>query len=167
MYVKIFDQLVAEGYECFIFDQRGAGWTSPGPMRGHTDEFHVFDDMNFFLKRNLDEVAATHGKLFVGGHSMGGGIALNYGVNGKYKDQIAGIFSTGPLVELHPSTRPGKLLRLASELLMKVWPMKQMDTKLVKEYVTSDEQWRNYVATNPLMFPYIGTLRQLYEMLTR
>lgn len=43
-------------------------------------------------------------KLFMAGHSMGGGIALNYGIKGKHRERLSGIYVTGPLVKLHVSS---------------------------------------------------------------
>ncbi|CCH45913.1 Serine hydrolase [Wickerhamomyces ciferrii] len=106
VYVRIFDQLSQEGYEIFFFDQRGAGFTSPGKLKGLTDEFHTFDDLDYFLKKNIDEIANRDNKrLYLMGHSMGGGISLNYGVKGKYKDHLSGIAVTGPLILLHVSLK--------------------------------------------------------------
>lgn len=88
----------------FFFDQRGAGFTSPGKLKGLTDEFHTFDDLDYFLKKNIDEISSRENKkLYLMGHSMGGGIALNYGIKGKYKDYLNGIAVTGPLILLHVS----------------------------------------------------------------
>lgn len=104
VYVRLFDDLSAAGYEVFFFDQRGSGLTSPGKLKGKTDEFHVFNDLDFFLERNLNEIKDTDNKeIFLLGHSMGGGISLNYGIHGKYKDQIRGIIVSGPLILLHVS----------------------------------------------------------------
>ncbi len=104
VYVQLFDDLSHSGYEVFFFDQRGAGLTSPGKLKGITDDFHAFDDLDFFLKKNIDELEARENKkLFLMGHSMGGGISLNYGITGKYKDHLTGIAVSGPLVLLHVS----------------------------------------------------------------
>lgn len=104
VYLRLFDHLSTAGFEIFYFDQRGAGYTSPGKLKGITDEFHTFDDLDFFLKKNIDELATRENKdLYLMGHSMGGGISLNYGIRGKYKDHLTGIAVTGPLILLHVS----------------------------------------------------------------
>lgn len=102
VYDRLLDHLSQRGFEVFFFDQRGAGLTSPGKLRGITDEFHVFDDLDFFLKQNLDDVGPGH-NLYLMGHSMGGGIALNYGIHGQFRHRIAGILVTAPLILLHVS----------------------------------------------------------------
>jgi acylglycerol lipase len=164
--VRILDDLASQGYESFFFDQRGSGWTSPDKAKGLTDEFHTFDDLDFFIKMNIDEIGPDM-KLFMGGHSMGGGIALNYGITGQYKDRLSGIFVTGPLILLHPRTRPNRWLRSFSELVAKVWPTKKIDTELVKHYVTADEEWADFISENPILTPFIGTLRQISDFLKR
>lgn len=162
-YVKIFDDLVNNGYECFIFDQRGAALTSPEKTRGVTDEHHVFDDLEFFIKRHMDHTK----NLFLGGHSMGGGIVLNYGIDGKYKGRLSGIFVTGPLIVLHRATMPNKLYRGTGEAVAKFWPTKKVDGGIPVKYITSDPQWQEYIVGNPLCTPLLGSLRQVSDMLAR
>lgn len=89
------------GYEVFFFDQRGAGLTSPGKLKGITNEHHTFHDLDFFIDKNLKEIKdRENNKIFLLGHSMGGGIILNYGVKGTHKDQLRGILASGPLIRL-------------------------------------------------------------------
>lgn len=88
LYTEFFDKLSQQGYEIFFFDQRGSGDTSPGDLVGVTDEYHTFNDLDFIVKTVLDRREDKTEKVFVGGHSMGGGIVLNYAIKGKYRDHV-------------------------------------------------------------------------------
>lgn len=165
IYTEYFDHLSQNGYEVFFFDQRGAGETSPGPLLGLTDEAHTFNDLDFMIKRNLEQRKDKAEKFYLMGHSMGGGIILNYGIRGKYKEHIKGIVACGPLVILHPKTRPNFVVQKLSPLLNKLAPRFQIDTKLNYDYVTSNERWKTFI--KQLDKKLIGLLRQLYDMFQR
>ncbi|WPK23416.1 hypothetical protein PUMCH_000656 [Australozyma saopauloensis] len=165
IYTEFFDRLSQHGYEIFFFDQRGAGATSPGKLVGKTDEFHTFDDLDFMLLRILAARENKAEKIFLAGHSMGGGIVLNYAIHGKYRDDIRGAFVLGPLVELHPKTRPNVVVMKLQPLINAIAPGLKVDSKLNYDYITSNERWRNYIrATDKKL---IGTIRQFNDMFNR
>ncbi|SCV01465.1 LAME_0G16380g1_1 [Lachancea meyersii CBS 8951] len=166
LYSRLMDYLSRAGIETFIFDQRGSGTTSTGKLRGVTDEMHTFRDLDHFIEWNLQDKAEQTG-LFLFGHSMGGGIVLNYGCSGKFKDQIAGIVCTGPLVTLHPHTAPMAIVSLLSPLLAKLLPRFRIDTGLDLDATTSDERYREFLSRDPLTVPLYGSLRQIYDFLER
>lgn len=165
IYTEFFDKLSQRGYEVFFFDQRGAGATSPGKLVGKTDEFHSFDDLDFMLKRELDTRTDKSEKFFLAGHSMGGAIALNYGVYGKYKDDIRGVFVSGPLVVLHPKTQPNVLVRKLQPLINLLVPGLKIDSKLNYDYITSNQGWKDYIKKHDTKL--IGTVRQFNDMFVR
>lgn len=165
IYTEFFDKLSQAGYEVFFFDQRGAGATSPGKLVGKTDEFHTFDDLDFMLKRELDARSNKSEKFFLAGHSMGGAIALNYAIYGKYKDDIRGIFVSGPLVKLHPKTQPNVLVRKLQPLINLLVPGLKIDSKIKYDYITSNEGWKNYIQKHDTKL--IGTVRQFNDMFVR
>lgn len=163
LYTEYFDLLSQAGYDIFFFDQRGSGKTSPGKAFGVTDSVHAFDDLDFFIKRNAD---ASPGEKFVlMGHSMGGGIVLNYGVMGKYKEHIRAIVACAPMVFLHPKTNPNIILRTFQPVINKIAPGVKIDSKLVVEYVTNNEKWRRYIKNSNALF--IGTVRLFNDMFDR
>lgn len=165
IYTQFFDNLSQNGYECFFFDQRGAGETSPGKLVGKTDEFHTFDDLDFMIKRNLEARKDKSEKFFLAGHSMGGGISLNYGIHGKYREHIKAIFVSGPLVTLHPNTQPNILVRTFQPVINSLVPNLQIDTKLKYEYLTSNVEYREWIRTNDKKL--IGSIRQINDMFNR
>ncbi|EGW32406.1 uncharacterized protein SPAPADRAFT_61472 [Spathaspora passalidarum NRRL Y-27907] len=165
LYTQFFDDLSQQGYEVFYFDQRGAGETSPGSLVGKTDEFHTFDDLDYFIKYNLDGVTDKTKKFFLVGHSMGGGIVLNYGIRGKYVDNIRGIVASGPLVKLHPESEPNFVLRALAPVINKLLPSMKFDSALNFDNITTNESWKNYIMSHDKKL--IGTIRQFNDMFAR
>ncbi|CCC67090.1 hypothetical protein NCAS_0A05320 [Naumovozyma castellii] len=165
---RLMDHLSYNGYESFTFDQRGAGVTSPGKLKGLTDEYHTFNDLDFFVERNLNDCKEKGIPLFLWGHSMGGGICLNYACSGKHKDELAGFIGSGPLLILHPHTAPNKATQLLSPLLAKCLPKTKIDTGLDLEGITTDQRYRNWLANDkPMSVPLYGTFKQIYDFLER
>ncbi|KAH3676051.1 hypothetical protein WICMUC_002348 [Wickerhamomyces mucosus] len=101
--VMFFDRISNQGYEVFTYDQRGAGLTSTGADKGISNEFHVFNDLDFIIERNIEELKGTNRKLHLFGFSMGGGIVLNYGVKGRYKDSFETIIAIGSVISVDVS----------------------------------------------------------------
>lgn len=165
LYTELFDKLSQKGYEAFFFDQRGSGETSPGKAVGVTDEYHTFKDLDFMINRALENRSDTKEKFFLGGHSMGGGIALNYAIKGTHRDDIRGIFVTGPLVTLHPNTEPNIIVMKLQGLINALVPKLKIDSKLKHEYITSHEGWIDYIKSNDGKL--VGTVRQFNDMFVR
>lgn len=166
IYYRLMDSLSQNGIESFMFDQRGSGDTSPGALRGITDEETTFKDLNHFIDMNLKECQQLGRKLFLFGHSMGGGIVLNYGCDGEFKDDIDGIICTGPLIELHPSSQPSWMVRKIAFLLAKCFPNHRIYTGLNIEGITSDKAYQDFIANDPKS-TLIGSFRQIYDFLER
>ncbi|SCU92255.1 LAFA_0F09098g1_1 [Lachancea sp. 'fantastica'] len=166
LYSRLMDNLHRVGIESFVFDQRGSGTTAGKALRGLTDEAHTFRDLDHFIEWNLKDKSANT-PLFLFGHSMGGGIVLNYGCHGTYKNQIAGIICTGPLVLLHPHSAPSTIVSVLSPLLARFLPRFRIDTGLDLDATTSDPRYREFLSRDPLTVPLYGSLRQIYDFLER
>lgn len=165
VYTEFCDNLASNGIEVYIFEQRGAGEYSSGKLMGKTNEYHTFHDLDYFIKKNLDERQDKNEQFFLAGHSMGGAIVLHYGITGTYKDQIKGIVSCGPLITLNPNSQPNFVLKALMPFAAKVLPNHQIDTKLNYDYITSNEKWKDYIKkTTPA---FIGTTKQMFDMLNR
>lgn len=164
LYTEVFDKLSQQGYEIFFFDQRGSGDTSPGDLVGVTDEYHTFNDLDFIVKTVLDRREDKTEKVFVGGHSMGGGIVLNYAIKGKYRDHVRGIFVSGPLITLNPKSDFSFLTKLVLPLFNYFFPNFRFDSNIKYEYLTSSEGYGNYIKAHDKL---IGTVRQMYDMIGR
>ncbi|CAN3354069.1 monoglyceride lipase [Diutina catenulata] len=164
VYVRVFDQLASAGIDVFFFGQRGAGETSPDHL-GKTDEFNTFNDLDHFLKKELDARKDPQEKFVLAGHSMGGGIVLNYGIRGTYRDQLRAVYACGPLVQLHPKSQPNVVLRTLQGVVNQVAPSLQIDSGLKFDYVTSDDEYRQWMIDKKPKL--IGTVRQYNDMFAR
>lgn len=165
---RLMDNLSIHGFESFTFDQRGAGVTSPGKLKGLTDEYNTFNDLEFFINKNLMDCQSKGIPLYIWGHSMGGGICLNYALQGKYKDKLSGYIASGPLIILHPHTRPNKITRLMSPLLANCLPKFKIDTGLDLDGITSDERFKHFLQNDkPMSVPLIGSFKQINDFMKR
>lgn len=165
LYTNFFDTLSQLGYKVFFFSQRGAPETSPGLQRGKTNEFHTFDDLDHMIELQLAARKNPQEKLILAGHSMGGGIVLNYVIHGKHRKEFKGAFVLGPLVDLHPKTQPNIVLRSLAPVIARVLPGLQIDGAINLEYITSDKKWLEYMRKRH--DKHIGTTRQYHDMFLR
>ncbi|CCF57974.1 hypothetical protein KAFR_0D03260 [Kazachstania africana CBS 2517] len=168
IYYRLMDHLSMSGYETFMFDQRGSGVTSPGKQKGVTNEYHTFNDLDHFIAKNLEECQENNNvPLFLWGHSMGGGICLNYGCQGKYKEKIHGYIASGPLIILHPHSAPNKLSQIMLPMVAKMLPKMRVDTALDLKGITSDDTYRSFLGNDPMSVPLYGSFRQVCDFLER
>lgn len=165
LYVEAFDKFTHHGYEVFFFEQRGAGDTSPGNEIGKTEEKYVFGDLDFFIKRNLDQRKDPAEKLILMGHSMGGAIVLNYGIKGTYREEFKAIVASAPLILLHPLSEPHFIIKFVGSYLSKLLPRIHFPAGLQFDYMTSDPDWKNYIQNSGARF--VTTLRQANDFFKR
>ncbi|EGV62748.1 hypothetical protein CANTEDRAFT_115469 [Yamadazyma tenuis ATCC 10573] len=158
IYTEFFDRLSDLGFDIFFFDQRGAGETSDTKDIGKTNEAHTFNDLDFMIKKNLEITPHKDDKLILMGHSMGGGIILNYGIRGKYKEYVKTIIATAPEVLLHPSTSPNFILKGFGTFASKYLPNVRIDAGLNYDYITSNEKWIKYIKGHNKKFWITGPL---------
>lgn len=165
IYTEFFDKLSDLGFDIFFFDQRGAGETSPDEDHGKTNEQLVYKDLDFMIKKNLEISKRGDKSLILMGHLMGGGIALNYGIKGTYKEVISSIIVSGPEVLLHPNTAPNFILKGFAGFAAKHLPNFRINAGLNYDYITSNEKYRDYIKSNVDKFWITGPL--FHGMLTR
>lgn len=168
---RFMDFLAQHGYESFMFDQRGSGRTSPGKLRGQTDDAHVFRDLEHFVSLNLEHCRVAPGgplPLVMFGHSMGGAITLTYAFRGERREAIVAYVASAPLLRLHRHSRPAWIVQKLAPLLARALPSFAIDTKLDLEGVTSDPAARSFLQQDrPLSTPLVGSFRQIYDFLER
>jgi len=155
-YMNVVNHLVPLGYAVYGFDHRGHG-RSPGP-RGFIKNYIEFrgDVRNF-----LEMVREREGKrpLFLMGHSMGGGIVVNYVLHDP--EGFAGVIASAPAV--------GKLgiqpmLAFAARLMSGVLPKLAMDNGLDLSGISRDEAAVQAYKDDPLVHGK-GTPRLGVEMM--
>ncbi|GMM34239.1 acylglycerol lipase [Saccharomycopsis crataegensis] len=168
LYSRILDDLCQQGYEVFYFDQRGSGHTSPGKYKGKSNEYYTFKDLEHMVELRLQEVdKRDNKKLYLLGHSMGGGIILNYLVYGNNRDKLAGAICCAPLVDLHPDTKPNVILRTLASTLNFFVPNFKIDSDLTLERITTDPEWQEFLLSNKDISKTVGTVSLFHGMFQR
>jgi alpha-beta hydrolase superfamily lysophospholipase len=112
-YAHVGAALTEAGYALLGFDLRGHGRS--GGKRGHTPSFEtLMDDIG----RLLGEAGARYAgqPRFLYGHSLGGGLALNYVL--RRRPQIKGVIATSPWLRLSytPSAAKVRAARIMNRL---------------------------------------------------
>lgn len=161
--------LARAGHEAIIFDQRGCGRTSPGSLYALTNEEYVLSDLDTLIETIVESEAASGAApvpFFLWGHSMGGGIALNYAIVGTYRERFAGYLAFAPLITLHPKSRPGVPLRALLAFAATVYPTYRQAAGLHIEYVTHDPRWQAFFERDARERA-VFSARQMYDMFAR
>lgn len=145
-YEPFFSILASRGIKIYSFDQRGWGRSVHSPkqrgLSGGTET--VLGDVTHFITTEVlaKEEAAGEARvpLFVGGHSMGGGIALTYAATGPTEvvRRVRGWLVESPWIALHPTTQPWRLTVALGRLAAGVLPGMQMPQHLDPANVCRD-----------------------------
>ena len=102
-YAEVGETLTRAGFTLMGFDLRGHGRS--GGRRGHTPSYETFlQDVD----EQLGRIRAKHPRapIFLYGHSMGGGIVLNYAL--RRRPKLKGIIATSPWLRRAARTPPLK-----------------------------------------------------------
>jgi acylglycerol lipase len=131
-YAHVGDALTQAGYHLTGFDLRGHG-LSEG-KRGHTPSFgHLLDDVQRFLKAAKDRMDHDL-PIFLYGHSLGGSIAINYGL--QRQPDLTGMIVTSPSLAL--AFEPSKAKIAAAKIMAKLMPAFAMKNGLETEALSRD-----------------------------
>ena len=129
-YVK--DKLLEYGYGVIRVDNRGHGRS--GGERGHIDNFKDFasdiDDIVCFVKRENPSIP-----IFMLGHSMGGFIAVLYGI--LYKNKLSGQILSAAATST-PSHAKGSKMTIA-KFINRFFPKIRMANPLAKDLEKNSE----------------------------
>ena len=126
------------------FDLRGHG-RSPG-RRGHTPAYEaLLDDIAVLLEQA--EQRFPDRPRFLYGHSMGGGLVLNYGL--RRRPQLAGVIATGPA--LLPGFEPSPVVVASARIMNKLWPGLLMNNQLDLKFLSKDPQVVAAYKADPLV----------------
>ncbi len=100
-YKNLVNYFVPKGYAVYSFDYRGHG-KSEG-RRSYVDRF---SDYLADLKTFFDMVHKEHkdAKIFLVGHSLGGTLAIPYGV--EHQQELAGVITSGASLVASPTVSP-------------------------------------------------------------
>lgn len=124
-------------------DLRGHGHS--GGRRGHTPSYnHLLDDIETLIKH---EGLENDVPRFLYGQSLGGSLALNYGIRRSAK--LKGIIATSPWLRL--STEPRAIGLLFARGLKILAPDLVRDSKLDINYLTHDREIVEQYEKDPLI----------------
>lgn len=147
--------LLESGFSVYRFDLRGHGFSS-GPRALVTDSFEaIMQDLDYIMRERVPLQMDTKGeegkKTFVFAHSMGGLIALKFGVDrGWHNVGVSGVVFSGPLIQL--PEEPSALLEAVARLLNRVVPAAPVQRPLPPQHMSRDvESQRDYL-DDPLIY---------------
>jgi alpha-beta hydrolase superfamily lysophospholipase len=148
-YSDWFGSLAKEGIGFTGVDLPGHG-LSDG-KRGHINSFAVTDEMIDIIH---DSVKKTFPGIpvFFYGHSLGGGIVLDYII--RRKPGIRGAIITSPWLRL--SFQPGKAKLLLASITKNILPGLIQPSGLVVEHISHDEEVVRKYKTDPLVHDRIS-----------
>jgi len=185
-YDHVFPIYAKKGISVLAFDGRGFGETANATKpssQGRTSWAQQIQDIDFFLNKEWETNAKPKGKkLFLMGHSMGGGLAIAFATREKPSPMLkhlSGIISSAPLIRQTPAAASPLLLLRVGRLIGSVAPKLQMkvgkepDPKKVKDGQL-EESWRSDICrdkdvvkayeTDPLCTPF-GTYKGTSDMI--
>lgn len=126
------------------FDIQGYG-QSEG-KRGHAKNLDVLmDDIGLLLKKTRQLYPGT--PLFLYGHSMGGGLVLNFVT--RRNPSLTGLIATGPWIRLAFEAPAIKVF--AGQLMKRIWPILALPTGLETNYISKDEAVVKAYQEDPLV----------------
>ncbi len=126
------------------YDHQGYG-RSEG-KRGHAKNLQVLlDDIGLLLQKTRQMYPKT--PLFLYGHSMGGGLVLNFVTH--YEPEISGVIATGPWIRLAFEAPAFKVV--AGRFLRRFMPTLTLPTGLAAHFISHDEAVVKAYKSDPLV----------------
>jgi alpha-beta hydrolase superfamily lysophospholipase len=126
------------------YDHQGYG-QSDG-KRGHAKNLQVLlDDIGLLLEQTRTLYPET--PLFLYGHSMGGGLVLNFVT--RRNPKLQGLIATGPWIRLAFQTPVIKVV--AGRILRRFMPKLTLPTGLAAHFISHDEQVVKAYLNDPLV----------------
>ena len=140
-YGHVAEHLTEHGLSLHAIDLRGHG-RSAGP-RGHTPSLQQWlDDIQHLIER-----APATSPRFLYGHSIGGALALAYGL--RTPEQLAGIIATGP--SLRRKFEVPAIKTILGKLLANVWPTFAQHSGLDPHDISRDPEIVQAYREDPLV----------------
>ncbi len=143
-YAHLADVLVKAGYPLLTFDLRGHGRS--GGKRGHIPSYQIFlDDVKLLLGEAKKRY--PHAPKFLYGHSMGGGLVLNYAL--RRQTPLAGVIATGPALRL--GFEPPAIQVALAKLMDSIWPAFTQPSDLDTKALSRDPEVVRRYEEDPLV----------------
>lgn len=132
------------GFAILTCDRSGHGKSSG--KRGHIAKYsEVYDD----IVKLHSEATRRHPNIpvFLYGHSMGGGIVIDYLLNKKHTG-LKGVIATSPLLE--PAFKPPAFLLFLGKLIRPIYPKFTQDNQLDANLISRDKLVVDAYVNDPL-----------------
>ena len=159
-YAHVAETLNDSGYHLIGFDLRGHG-LSEGP-RGHTPEYDfLLDDIDSFIASSQQKFDFNLSK-FLYGHSLGGNLVLNYGL--QHRQNFSGIIVTSPL--LKTAFDPPKAKLFVAKFLSQIMPKLTLRSGLETQAISRDQAIVDAYVNDPYVHDKLST-KLGHDMLER
>ncbi|PLW38263.1 hypothetical protein PCANC_14901 [Puccinia coronata f. sp. avenae] len=168
-YDHVFQRYAEAGIEVFAFDQRGFGQTAARTKtQGQTSWPAGLKDADFFIMKEASPECCNSRKVFLMGHSMGGGLAFAYTTRSPPREGLplitGGLVLSSPLIEQTPGVAAaGALIRLGS-FLGAVLPKLTLKVGVASKDISRDPVIQEQYVHDPLCAP-VGTYKGVGDML--
>ena len=159
-YDDLAESLNQSGYHLLGFDLRGHG-LSEGP-RGHTPDYDLMlDDIDTFIEASQEKFGFGPPK-FLYGHSLGGNLVLNYGL--QQRQQFTGVIATSPL--LKTAFDPPKAKLFVAKFLSQIMPKLTLSSGLETQAISRDQAIVEAYENDPYVHDKVSA-KLGHEMLER
>ncbi|KAI7960029.1 hypothetical protein MJO29_005097 [Puccinia striiformis f. sp. tritici] len=168
-YDHVFSRYAEAGIEVFAFDQRGFGETAARTKtQGQTSWPAGLKDADFFVTREAAADRCNGRKVFLMGHSMGGGLAFAYTTRSPPLQGLAlitgGLVLSSPLIAQSPGVATaGPLIRLGS-FVGAILPKLTVHVGVSAKDICRDPVIQERYSHDPLCAP-IGTFKGVGDMI--
>ncbi|KAA1119653.1 hypothetical protein PGT21_030979 [Puccinia graminis f. sp. tritici] len=168
-YDHVFSRYAEAGIETFAFDQRGFGETAARTKtQGQTSWPAGLKDADFFITREAAPDRCNGRKVFLMGHSMGGGLAFAYTTRSPPLDGLGlitgGLVLSSPLIAQTPGVATaGALIRVGS-FVGAILPKLTLKVGVSAKDICRDPVIQEKYSHDPLCAP-IGTYKGVGDML--
>ncbi len=144
-YDRVINRLVPEGLSIWALDFCGHGRS--GGKRGHIESFDQYIADIDKLIEIASEDAPQDTKIFLLGHSLGGLIALNYGL--RLPDKLNGLIVSSPVLAFKVKVPAFKII--SGKVMSAVWPGLSMANELDLTKISHDRSVVDAYIHDPLV----------------
>jgi len=138
------------GVAIYAMDNRGHGRSSG--LRGHVDDFKDYlEDLAAFIEKVRKGFGRE--KLLLVGHSLGGLIAISYGLT--FPESIQGLIISSP--GLRPKQAPPVVKAIIGRVLSRIWPTLTLSNELDPQAISRDPRVVADYINDPLVHDRVST----------
>lgn len=143
-YHHVAEMFCANGYSVIALDHRGHGQS--GGQRGHTPNYELLmSDIDIFLEKARD--IFPDAKIILYGHSMGGGIVVNYLI--RRQPDLLGSIVTGPF--FRTAEPPPAFQLFLGKIMQNIWGAFPDKAKVSPDYISRDKEVVKKYINDPLV----------------